>query len=162
MTDFHSAYYGRRLKIRMNDKRMFKMIMNGSKDKDIDAAYCDIMANMYMLLYKKDKVWKWEKEWRSVIIGLLNNEDPEKPICHDCNNPEHSYYRKEIVGSIAHVIIGENETEEMINKTIESCKIHMIGFCMMRKGYEIIPLKNHEDQCKKCKVKGSVQCTIAK
>ena len=158
MQDFHKAYYSKFPRVITTDKKLNNMAKKRPSLKKIRGSYCDIVAKMYVRLYKKDRKWSWEKEWRSVIIGKLKGENPETSIVHDCDDPGHNYYRPGIDTAIIHVIIGINETEQVVNEVIGQCNSLRYGFCQMNQQSELCPVQGYEEQCEHCKISSSLDC----
>ena len=87
--NLHRAYYGPELRIKSHSNFLKRMLINGASEREAKSLYCDILAEMYYRLYKKERKWSWEKEWRSICIGATSKEDSTNYNKHDCSKVDH-------------------------------------------------------------------------
>lgn len=157
-TNVHKVFYQRWPNIRSFRKQAQKIMIEGGNFREIDGMYFDSIAKLILCCYKKNRKWRWEKEWRSVVIGRVQGDEPEKHKRYSRENCDPTYFFEGANPAITHVIIGYNEPPDVLRSVLYSCKNNGTTLCVINEDNTLSPAKEQDSCCAFCKIGDYIGC----
>ena len=158
--NLHKMYYEKRPKSRVDLERFPELILKDASNRRISGSFYDIISDAYVSFHIKDNNYSWEKEWRSTIIGRIEDDCSGSVKYYEKEDYEHRFYLPNITNHIAHIFVGEFAPDSDIKSLNEICKQLDYRMCIIKEGDYVIPWGNDVNQCINCSLKQHLKCNL--
>lgn len=155
--NLHRTSYGKRPNCKTTTRTIAKLLFRKSTKNRIRGSFYDIIADYYVEFHHKKRKYSWEKEWRSIIIGKIDDGHDEV-IYYKKNEYDRYYYHSGIVKYIPHIFVGSDVTDSEYESMLRISNEYNMGICVIDSNNILHPIKGRETECESCPLKEQLKC----